>query len=99
MRWFILGLLGGVMAVVSAPGRLVIGGRVWDAAALEKHRQLGETMDLTLIGGLVIAKDVSPELAAATIGRLRVIGGCVLPKPVAKALAGRITIIGGMDAG
>lgn len=95
MRWLIMGMLVGTAAVLAAEGRLIVGGAVWDANALEQRRQKGERISATILGGVVIADDVTPELANAAIGQLSVCGGLVAPKGVYEAVSGRVTVIGG----
>jgi hypothetical protein len=56
---------------------------------------MGERISATVIGGVVISDDVTPELAEATIGQLSVCGGLVAPKGVYDALSPRVTVVGG----
>ncbi len=95
MRWLISGILVGTAAVLAAEGRLIIGGAVWNAAELERRRQIGERINASVVGGVVISDDVTPELADATIGQLSVVGGLVAPKAVYEALSNRVTVLGG----
>ena len=95
MKWLITGALVGTAAVLAAEGRLIIGGAVWNAAELERRRRTGDRITATVLGGVVIADDVTPELAETTIGQLSVCGGLVAPKSVYDALSGRVTVIGG----
>jgi hypothetical protein len=95
MRWLISGILVGTAAVLAAEGRLIVGGAVWNAAELERRRQTGERINASVLGGVVISDDVTPDLADAAIGQLSVLGGLVAPKAVYDVLRNRVTVIGG----
>lgn len=60
-------------------------------ADLEAMAAAGETLHLKVVGLARISADVSPELAAATIGSLNVLGSLQAPKAVKAALKDRIT--------
>ena len=60
-------------------------------ADLEAMAAAGETLHLRVVGLARIAPDVSPELAAATIGSLNVLGSLQAPKSVKAILKDRIT--------
>jgi hypothetical protein len=98
MKWLITGVLVGAATVLAAEGRLIIGGAVWNAAELEQRRRTGERINATVLGGVVISDEVTPELADAAIGQLSVCGGLVAPKAVYDAIGSRITVIGGTAA-
>jgi hypothetical protein len=98
MKWLITGVLVGAATVLATEGRLIIGGAVWNAAELERRRRTGEHINATVLGGVVISGDVTPELADAAIGQLSVCGRMVAPKAVYQALSGRVTVIGGIAA-
>ncbi len=58
---------------------------------LEELRDAGQTVDLHVLGLATIAKDVSPELALATISSVEVLGAFRAPREVKAALAARTT--------
>lgn len=51
----------------------------------------GQMLEISALGLVVIAPDVTPELARATISGLSVLGTLQAPDPVKAALADRIT--------
>lgn len=51
----------------------------------------GEMLDIRALGLVVIASDVTPDLARATISGLSVLGGLQAPDAVKAALSDRIT--------
>ena len=57
---------------------------------LEAIRAAGETINIRVLGLAVVADDVSPELALATIASVEVLGAFRAPAAVKAALAGRI---------
>lgn len=57
---------------------------------LEKLQQIGEQKDIFVIGLLIIPEDVTPELALATIRKLRVYGVLRASDAVKAALADRM---------
>jgi hypothetical protein len=65
---------------------------VWhyDRANLERMRTNGEMLDLKMVGMVIIADDVTPELACDTIQALKVNGVLRASRAVKAALAGRI---------
>jgi Arc/MetJ-type ribon-helix-helix transcriptional regulator len=67
-----------------------LGLRRYDAADLEALRAAGEELDLQVLGLLVIAPDVTPELARATIAAVRVLGAFQASAEVKAALRDRI---------
>lgn len=69
---------------------LELGIRHCTRAELEGLRAAGEKLSLQVLGLLVIAPDVSPDLARETISSIRVLGSIQASAEVRKALAGRI---------
>jgi Arc/MetJ-type ribon-helix-helix transcriptional regulator len=69
---------------------LEIGLREFAVADLEMARAAGETLHIRVVGLARIARDVSPELARATIGSLTVLGALQASPEVKAALAGRV---------
>ena len=69
---------------------LVLGLQSFSAADLEAVRAAGETLQVRVLGLAVIAPDVSPALAKATIESLTVLGALHASPAVKAALAGRI---------
>jgi Arc/MetJ-type ribon-helix-helix transcriptional regulator len=80
-------------AVRQSVGRnkLDLGLRRFSREDLEAARARGETLHIQVLGLAVIANDVSPELAAATIGSIRVLGALQASPAVKAALAGRVS--------
>lgn len=70
--------------------KLDIGLRRYGREDLEAARQKGEILHIQVLGLAVIADDVPPELAAATIGSIQVLGALQASAAVKAALAGRI---------
>jgi Arc/MetJ-type ribon-helix-helix transcriptional regulator len=68
----------------------VLGVLVYDAGDLERRREKGEKMDIHIIGMLVLANNVTPELARATINSIKVLGIFNAPEDVKEAIADRI---------
>lgn len=60
-------------------------------ADLTRARALGQMLDIKVLGLVVIAPDVTPDLARATISGLSVLGTLQAPPAVKAALADRIT--------
>jgi Arc/MetJ-type ribon-helix-helix transcriptional regulator len=71
--------------------KLVLGIEHYSRDALEGLRASGRTVELRVLGLATIADDVSPELAAATIARVEVLGAFRAPRAVKAALAARTT--------
>ncbi|WP_208510761.1 CopG family transcriptional regulator [Variovorax paradoxus] len=69
---------------------LVLGLQRFSAADLEAVRSAGETLQIRVLGLAVIAPEVSPALAKATIGSLTVLGALHASPAVKSALADRI---------
>src|SRR4051794_33263700 len=70
---------------------LVLGIEHYSRNALERLRASGRMVELRVLGLAIIADDVSPELAAATIARVEVLGAFRAPRAVKAALAARTT--------
>ncbi len=67
-----------------------IGLRHYGRAELEAARTAGTTLDIRVLGLAVIAADVSPDLARATIASLEVLGSLQASPAVRQALADRL---------
>lgn len=70
--------------------RLDLGLRRFERAELERAREAGERLHIQVLGLVVIAPDVTPDLARETIASLRVLGALQAPKEVEAALADRL---------
>lgn len=70
---------------------LVLGIEHYSREDLERLRDSGHTVELRVLGLASIADDVSPELAAATIASVEVLGAFRAPRAVKAALASRTT--------
>ena len=70
---------------------LVLGIEHYGREMLEQLQQSGQMVELRVLGLATIADDVSPELAAATIARVEVLGAFRAPPAVKAALASRTT--------
>ena len=71
--------------------KLDLGLRRYSREDLEGARARGETLHIQVLGLAVIANDVSPELAAATIGSIHVLGALQASPAVKAALSGRVS--------
>jgi Arc/MetJ-type ribon-helix-helix transcriptional regulator len=71
--------------------RLVLGMQHLTVTELEALRAAGEMLNIRVLGLASIAPDVTPELAAATIQSIAVLGALHASPAVKAALAGRIT--------
>jgi Arc/MetJ-type ribon-helix-helix transcriptional regulator len=69
---------------------LVLGLQHYTRRNLESVREVGETLQIRVLGLASIADDVSPELALTTIDSLEVLGAFRASPAVKKALADRI---------
>jgi Arc/MetJ-type ribon-helix-helix transcriptional regulator len=69
---------------------LDLGLRQFSRADLEAVQGAGEMLEIKVLGLVTIANDVSPELAAATIRSITVLGALHATSTVKSALAGRI---------
>ncbi len=70
--------------------RLTLGMSVYNRATLEALAARGERLDLQVLGLLVIASDVSADLARATIASVHVLGAMQASPEVRAALDDRI---------
>jgi Arc/MetJ-type ribon-helix-helix transcriptional regulator len=69
--------------------KLVLGSEHLTRADLEALRDAGQTIELRVLVLASIADDVTPELAAATIASVEVLGAFRAPRAVKAALAAR----------
>jgi Arc/MetJ-type ribon-helix-helix transcriptional regulator len=67
-----------------------MGIRQFGRADLEALRDAGERLDIKVLGLAIIAPDVGPDLARATISRLTVLGTLQASREVKAALADRM---------
>ena len=67
-----------------------LGLRDYTAADLEAVRRAGEMLHVRVVGLARIARDVTPDLALATIGSITVLGALQASAEIKTALAGRI---------
>ena len=70
--------------------RLELGLRHFTRADLERVRAAGETLHIQVLGLAVIAADVPPDLARATIASIQVLGALQASPDVKAALSDRI---------
>jgi Arc/MetJ-type ribon-helix-helix transcriptional regulator len=70
--------------------QLDLGLRHYSRLDLEAVRAAGETLHVQVLGLAVIAKDVAPELARATISSIHVLGALQASPEVKAALSDRI---------
>ena len=70
--------------------QLDLGLRHYSRADLEKVRAAGETLHIQVLGLAIIAPDVSPVLARATIASIQVLGALQASPEVKAALSDRI---------
>lgn len=70
--------------------RLDLGLRQYSRADLEDAKAAGDMLHIQVLGLAVIADDVSPELALATIGSIEVLGALQASPAVKAALSERI---------
>jgi Arc/MetJ-type ribon-helix-helix transcriptional regulator len=71
--------------------RLELGLSQFSRAQLESVRAAGDMLHIQVLGLVRIAPDVTPELARATIGSVRVLGALQASAAVKAALADRIS--------
>ena len=69
---------------------LVLGMQHYTRSDLEAVRAAGERLQISVLGLVSIAEDVSPELALATIDSIEVLGAFRASGPVKAVMAGRI---------
>jgi len=67
----------------------VIGVLIYDSNDLEKARRKGEKLDMNVIGSIILANDIDPELARQTIERVQIRGIFKASDAVKEALADR----------
>ena len=70
--------------------QIELGLRRYGRADLEKLRDAGEQLEIQVLGLLVIAPDVSPELARAAIASIDVLGAWQASPEVKAALSDRV---------
>ena len=70
--------------------QLDMGLRLYSREDLEAAAAKGETLHIQVLGLAIIGSDVSPELARATIGSLRVLGALQASAAVKAALSDRL---------
>jgi len=68
----------------------VIGALIYDKTELEKFRSKGEKIKMTIVGFLLLANDISPELARQVIESIQVRGIFHASDEVKAALADRM---------
>ncbi len=68
---------------------LDLGLRHYSRAELERARAAGEMLDINVLGLAAIARDVTPELARATIASITVLGALQASPEVKAALSDR----------
>jgi Arc/MetJ-type ribon-helix-helix transcriptional regulator len=69
--------------------KLELGLSQYSRQQLERARSAGETLHIQVLGLVVIAQDVTPDLARATIASIRVLGALQASPAVKAALADR----------
>jgi len=79
-----------VVRETAARNTLVLGIQHFSRSDLEEVRDAGEKLQIKVLGLAVIAEDVSPELALATIDSVVVLGAFRASAAVKRALADRI---------
>lgn len=86
-----LDMHGDVVKSAMTRRALAIGAVIYSRKDLEKYRQRGEMMEIRVVGAVVLADDITPELALATIRQLKVIGVLRASDALKTALAERIS--------
>jgi Arc/MetJ-type ribon-helix-helix transcriptional regulator len=71
--------------------RVALGLRLFSRDDLETARDAGQMLEIRVLGLAIIAADVTPELALASIASISVLGGLQAGDAVKSALAERIT--------
>jgi Arc/MetJ-type ribon-helix-helix transcriptional regulator len=69
---------------------MVIGVIDYGAQDLERYRATGEMIEANVVGMLILHKDVTPELARATIKSIKVFGVLSIDSALKEALGDRI---------
>ena len=85
-----LSVHGNMIDEVVTRRALVVGVMGYAPEDLNRHRRNNEQVDIRVVGMLVIEKDVTPELAKATIRSIKVLGVFRASDEVKEALADRI---------
>jgi len=67
-----------------------VGVVTYNRRSLEALEKKNEKVTINVVGGVVLAKDITPDLALKTIQRLKVHGILRAPQAVKDALAGRM---------
>jgi Arc/MetJ-type ribon-helix-helix transcriptional regulator len=67
----------------------VIGVLIYDHNDLEKARRKNEKLDMNVIGSIILAEDIDPELARQTIERIQIRGIFKASQAVKEALEDR----------
>lgn len=67
----------------------------YNRADLERKRAKGERLTVTVIGQLHLSQDITPELADAVFGEIRLVGSLRAPDAVCDRLKDKITAIVG----
>ena len=83
-----------VVKQVSVRREFVLGVLSYNRKDLEKAQAKGTMYDIRVIGAAVLEDDITPELALATIQRIKVYGGLKASPAVKEALAERIKSLG-----
>jgi hypothetical protein len=82
---------GDVVAKSIERHTMELGLRDYSVADLQALRDAGEVLHVKVVGLARIAADVTPELALATIGSIRVLGALQASPEVKMAIADRVT--------
>jgi Arc/MetJ-type ribon-helix-helix transcriptional regulator len=82
---------GDVVAKSIERHTMELGLRDYSVADLQALRDAGEVLHVKVVGLARIAADVTPELALATIGSIRVLGALQASAEVKMAIADRVT--------
>ena len=69
---------------------MVIGAVMYSSNDLEKMRSKGVMYDIKVVGTVILGNDITPELARATINRIKIYGVLKASQAVKDALADRI---------
>jgi Arc/MetJ-type ribon-helix-helix transcriptional regulator len=69
---------------------MVIGAVMYSSHDLEKAQAKGVVYDIKVVGTVILGNDISPELARATINRIKIYGVLKASQAVKDALADRI---------
>ena len=69
---------------------MVIGAVTYSRHDLEKAQAKGMAYDIKVVGTVILGNDISPELARATINRIKIYGVLKASQAVKDALADRI---------